>query len=62
VVPFDERAAGVFDQLETKKIRIGRSDLPIAATCLDRSALLLSRNMQDFSKVPGLRVEDLTFH
>jgi tRNA(fMet)-specific endonuclease VapC len=33
-------------------------DLKIAAICLAHDALLLTRNLVDFRRVPGLRVED----
>jgi tRNA(fMet)-specific endonuclease VapC len=42
------------------KIRIGTMDLKIAAIALAHGATLLSRNLVDFKKVPGLTVEDWT--
>lgn len=33
-------------------------DLKIAAICIAHDAMLLSRNLVDFEKVPGLRVEN----
>ena len=40
-----------------QKIRIGNSDLRIAAICVVHSATLISRNRKDFEQVPGLSVE-----
>ena len=40
-----------------QKIRIGNSDLRIAAICVAHSATLISRNRKDFEQVPGLSVE-----
>ena len=40
-----------------QKIRVGISDLRIAALCIVHSATLISRNRRDFDKVPGLIVE-----
>lgn len=35
-------------------------DLKIAAIALANDATVLTRNMKDFSRVPGLRIEDAT--
>jgi tRNA(fMet)-specific endonuclease VapC len=40
-----------------QKIRVGISDLRIAALCIIHSATLISRNRRDFDQVPGLLVE-----
>src|SRR5437667_11098982 len=48
IVPFDELAAGQFDELRTQRLRLGTMDLKIAATALVQNALLLSANKQDF--------------
>ena len=58
VVPFDDAAAVRFEELRSARIRIATTDLKIAATCLANKAMLLSRNLADFLRVPGLRVED----
>jgi tRNA(fMet)-specific endonuclease VapC len=39
-------------------MRIGAMDLKIACIALVHGALVLSANLQDFQKVPGLRVEN----
>jgi tRNA(fMet)-specific endonuclease VapC len=57
IVVLDERAAEQFEHLRKQKIRIGTNDLKIASIALVHDALLLSRNLSDFQKVPGLRVE-----
>lgn len=58
LLSFDERAAEQFQRLKKERIRIGTMDLKIAAITLVNDATLLSRNLKDFSKVPGLKVED----
>ncbi len=58
IAPFDEPAAARFQELRSVRIRIGSTDLKIAAICLVNRAVLLSRNLGDFQQVPGLRVED----
>ncbi len=60
VLDFDRLAYAELGHLLKSKIRIGTMDLRIAAISLAQDALLLSRNLRDFSKVPGLRVEDWT--
>ncbi|HTU19676.1 MAG TPA: type II toxin-antitoxin system VapC family toxin [Gemmataceae bacterium] len=57
MIEFDDRAAAEFARLR-KKVRIGSMDLKIASITLVHDALLLSANLRDFEKVPGLRVED----
>ena len=60
VLDFDDSAAAEFQQLQRSRIRVGTMDLKIAAIVLARDATLLSRNRLDFSKVPGVQVEDWT--
>jgi tRNA(fMet)-specific endonuclease VapC len=60
LVDFDVSAAAEFERLRQARIRIGTMDLKIAAIALANNATLLSRNLADFGKVPGLRVEDWT--
>lgn len=60
VLAFDERAATRYQALKKELPRAGDMDLKIAAIVLTHDATLLSRNVQHFRKVPGLRVEDWT--
>ncbi|HUT95681.1 MAG TPA: type II toxin-antitoxin system VapC family toxin [Thermoguttaceae bacterium] len=60
VLPFDAAAGRTFESLRKQRVRIGTMDLRIAATALTRGFKLLSRNLIDFRKVPGLAVEDWT--
>lgn len=55
---FTRAAADEFERLQKLRLRIGTMDLKIAAITLAHNATLLSRNLKDFSKVPGLQVED----
>ena len=57
---FDRTAAEQFLDLRSQKIRIGTMDLRIASITLTHNFTLLTRNTVDFTKVPGLRVEDWT--
>jgi tRNA(fMet)-specific endonuclease VapC len=58
MLPFDEAAAHVFEELRSTRRRVGTMDLKIAAICLAHDATLLTRNVTDFAAVPGLRVEN----
>jgi tRNA(fMet)-specific endonuclease VapC len=58
IAPLDRLAANEFEVLRRAKIRIGTNDLKIAAIALANNALLVSRNLQDFERVPNLRVEN----
>jgi tRNA(fMet)-specific endonuclease VapC len=60
LIAFDPAAAAIVQQLQQQRIRIGTMDLKIAGIALAQRASLLSRNVTDFQKVPGLRVEDWT--
>jgi tRNA(fMet)-specific endonuclease VapC len=55
-ISLTEQAADVFARLRRQRIRIGSQDLKIAAIALIENAMLLSANLRDFQKVPGLRV------
>ncbi len=58
VIEYDEKAAAVFEHLKLAKIRVGTMDLKIASIAIANDALLLTRNLSDFNKIPGLRVEN----
>ena len=58
ILPFDDQAADEFTGLQKLRLRVGTSDLKIAAIALTRDATVLTANLRDFARVPGLRVED----
>lgn len=58
LLPFDESSANKYEHLRTQRLRIGTMDLKIASIALVNNALLLSANLRDFQRVPGLRVEN----
>jgi tRNA(fMet)-specific endonuclease VapC len=60
VLDFDQEAAAEFERFRRERIRVGSMDLRIAAIAISRDATLLSGNLKDFRKVPGLKVEDWT--
>jgi len=62
-LPLDEAAgraaAEVRRDLDARGTPIGMADFLIAGVCLARSATLLTRNLEHFSRVPGLRLDRL---
>lgn len=58
VLPWDVDSVRVFEGLRKKRVRIGTQDLKIASIVLAHDVTLLTRNSQDFSKVPGLKFEN----
>jgi tRNA(fMet)-specific endonuclease VapC len=60
VLPYNEKAADIAEELKRQRLRIGTLDLRIASIVLSQNAILLTRNQRDFSKVPNLRTEDWT--
>ena len=61
-MPFDALAADHYATirhgLEQRGEMIGPNDLKIAAICLAHDLTLVTGNVSEFSRVPGLRVED----
>jgi len=60
VLPFDDAAANVFDDLRKQRVRVATMDLRIASIALSRTMTVLTRNFVDFERVPGLQSEDWT--
>ncbi len=60
VLPYTSAAADMFEELRKQRVRVGTMDLRIAATVLANSMTVLTRNLADFRRVPGLAVEDWT--
>jgi tRNA(fMet)-specific endonuclease VapC len=62
ILPFDhrsaDRAARLRFDLEKKGVKIGPLDTLIAGTVLAHAAILITHNTREFSRIPGLQVED----
>lgn len=58
ILPWSADAVEIFRGLRKQKLLIGTKDLCIAAVALEYGAMVLTRNLRDFSRVPGLRVEN----
>ena len=63
-LPFDASCAAQFAEaklfLQRRGRIIGAMDLLIAATALANDATVVTNNVEEFSRVPGLRVENWT--
>jgi tRNA(fMet)-specific endonuclease VapC len=57
-LPWDKSSADLFRAFRNDGVRIGTMDLKIACTALSHNAVLLTRNLVDFSRITGLLCEN----
>jgi tRNA(fMet)-specific endonuclease VapC len=58
ILSFSEAAIRLAKSLQTSKLNVRKMDLCIAAIALEHQAIVVSRNVRDFRRVPNLVVED----
>ena len=58
VLDYDASSDLIYHELRLRRLRVGSQDLRIAAISLANSAILVTCNHSDFSKVPGLVLDD----
>lgn len=58
ILDFDEAAVARYDDLRRQKLKVRKTDLQIAAVALENDATVVTANLSDFKRVPGLRIED----
>jgi tRNA(fMet)-specific endonuclease VapC len=58
ILPYSETAIAQVEILKGLRLNVRLMDLRIAAIALENGAVVVSRNVRDFGRVPGLRVED----
>lgn len=60
ILDYDARAHAIYESLRQQKLRIGATDLRIAAITLSVGGVLVTRNSVDFDKIAGLAIQDWT--
>lgn len=58
IAPMTVGAQTQFDLLAAAKLNVKHNDLRIAAIAKELGATVVTRNRRDFSRVPGLAIED----
>ncbi|BAY74006.1 hypothetical protein NIES25_04140 [Nostoc linckia NIES-25] len=60
ILQYDEKSQDIYQNFRNQPIRIGTQDLRIASIVLANKGILLTRNLGDFEKIPGLTIQDWT--
>jgi len=58
ILSFPEPAIQRYEQLEGQRLNVGKMDLRIAAITLEHSGIVVTRNVRDFQRIPGLTLEN----
>lgn len=58
LLPMTVAALARYEQLTKARLNVKGNDLRIAAVALEQSAVVVTRNLRDFGRVNGLRLED----
>jgi tRNA(fMet)-specific endonuclease VapC len=58
IYPLTITSLNEFDRLLKQKLKVGRNDLRIAALALELGATVVTNNLRDFTRVPGLQCVD----
>jgi tRNA(fMet)-specific endonuclease VapC len=58
ILSYTEQAIDRFEQLRRLRLNVGSYDLRIAAVTLEHSAILVTRNVRDFQRIPNLTIEN----
>jgi tRNA(fMet)-specific endonuclease VapC len=57
ILPFTKPAEALVASWRKQKIRVGTSDMRIAAICIVNGATLVTRNARDYTQLPGLTLD-----
>jgi tRNA(fMet)-specific endonuclease VapC len=58
IIPFTASAAARYQTLLRQKLNVGGNDLRIGAIALEFGAIVVTRNLRDFGRIPGVQCED----
>jgi tRNA(fMet)-specific endonuclease VapC len=58
MLTYTKAAISRYEQLTKMKLNVRKMDLRIAAIALENNAVVVTRNLRDFQRVPNLTVED----
>jgi tRNA(fMet)-specific endonuclease VapC len=58
VLPFTRPAIARYESLKGMKLNIGKMDMRIASIVLEDDAILVTRNLRDFARIPHLKIEN----
>ncbi len=58
LLPFTEQAITRYEHLRSQRLNVGSQDLRIAAIALEQNGTVVTRNLRDFQRVPGLVAEN----
>jgi tRNA(fMet)-specific endonuclease VapC len=58
MLPFLVPAIQRFEQLRALRLNVGLMDLRLGAVALEQNLILVTRNVRDFQRVPGVTTED----
>jgi tRNA(fMet)-specific endonuclease VapC len=58
VLPFDAPTANAFERFRESGVRVATMDLRIGAIAYVKEFTVLTRNVVDFERIPGVHVED----
>ena len=58
ILQYHVKSHEIYETLKAQRIRIGTQDLRIASVVLANNGVFLTRNIQDFNKIPGLIIQD----
>jgi tRNA(fMet)-specific endonuclease VapC len=60
LLPFDDESLLRFHSLPPSARRVGRADCMIAVSAIQHGFTVITRNLRDFTQIPGVTSEDWT--